>query len=113
MVDDALPLEDIIRPDPRLRRLLQDFDKSKARLWLFTNAYANHGKRVVRLLGVDDLFDGITYCDYGTFPLVCKPHDAMYAKAQTEAGATSPGDCYFVGESSHSCKLVVIDISMA
>jgi pyrimidine and pyridine-specific 5'-nucleotidase len=61
MVDDALPLEDIIRPDPRLRRLLQDFDKSKARLWLFTNAYANHGKRVVRLLGVDDLFDGVLF----------------------------------------------------
>ena len=59
LVDDALPLEDIIHPDPRLRKLLQDFDRSKVRLWLFTNAYVNHGKRVVRLLGVDDLFDGV------------------------------------------------------
>jgi pyrimidine and pyridine-specific 5'-nucleotidase len=28
----------------------------------------------------------------------------MYAKAQVEAGAASPRDCYFVGESSsHTC----------
>jgi pyrimidine and pyridine-specific 5'-nucleotidase len=58
LVDDALALEDIIHPDPRLRKLLQDFDRDKVRLWLFTNAYINHGKRVVKLLGVDDLFDG-------------------------------------------------------
>jgi|SRR5579862_8872624 len=58
LVDDALALEDIIHPDPQLRRLLQDLDRGKVRLWLFTNAYINHGKRVVKLLGVDDLFDG-------------------------------------------------------
>ncbi|KAL9092125.1 MAG: hypothetical protein Q9165_004558 [Trypethelium subeluteriae] len=97
-VDDALPLENIIHPDSRLRQLLQDVDTAKVKLWLFTNAYITHGKRVVRLLGVDDLFEGITYCDYGAERLLCKPHEDMYRKAQKEAGEKSPDECYFVGK---------------
>src|SRR5262245_6743052 len=62
-VDDALALDDIITPNPELRRLLEDVDRSKVRMWLFTNAYVTHGKRVVRLLGIEDLFEGMTYCD--------------------------------------------------
>lgn len=64
-VDDALPLEDVLSPDPELRKFLLDMDQTKVKLWLFTNGYVNHGKRVVSLLGVDDLFEGISYCDYG------------------------------------------------
>jgi pyrimidine and pyridine-specific 5'-nucleotidase len=97
-VDDALPLEDIINPDPELRAMLEDIDKEKVTMWLFTNAYVNHGKRVVRLLGVEDLFDGLTYCDYSTNPILCKPQKAMYEKAMREAGVEKPEDCYFVGE---------------
>lgn len=52
------------------------------RLWLFTNAYITHGQRVVKLLGIDDLFDGITYCDYGQESLVCKPKIEMYEKGR-------------------------------
>ncbi|KAF4486215.1 Suppressor of disruption of TFIIS [Colletotrichum fructicola Nara gc5] len=37
-VDDALPLEDILKPDVQLRKLLEDVDTSKVRLWLLTNA---------------------------------------------------------------------------
>lgn len=51
-VDDALPLDSILLPDPELRALLEAFDKTKVKLWLFTNAHITHGKRVVRLLGV-------------------------------------------------------------
>jgi pyrimidine and pyridine-specific 5'-nucleotidase len=98
-VDDALPLDDIIRPDPELRALLDDLDRDKVRPWLFTNAYINHGRRVVRLLGVDDIFEGLTYCDYGKLPFVCKPSRAMFDKAMVEAGVKGrPEDCYFVGE---------------
>lgn len=96
-VDDALPLEDIIKPDEELRKLLEDLDKTKVRIWLFTNAYVNHAKRVVRLLGIDDLFDGLTFCDYSQQPLICKPHPDMYRKGMEEAGAESVNDCYFVG----------------
>jgi pyrimidine and pyridine-specific 5'-nucleotidase len=46
-VDDALPLESIIFPDPELRKLLEDMDKTKVKLWLFTNAYLTHGQRIM------------------------------------------------------------------
>lgn len=35
----------MIHPDPALRKLLQDIDRSKARVWALTNAY-----HTVRLL---------------------------------------------------------------
>lgn len=98
-VDDALPLEDIIKYDPELRALLEDIDKTKVTTWLFTNAYVTHGKRVVRLLGIEDLFDGMTYCNYAESPLLCKPHPDMFNKAMREAGAKRFEDCYFVGQS--------------
>ena len=97
-VDDALPLDEVLSPDPELRELLEAIDKTKVKLWLFTNAYINHAKRVVRLLGVEDLFEGVTYCDYAAKDLLCKPRVEMFEKAEREAGAPSTEQCYFVGE---------------
>lgn len=105
-VDDALPLEDIIKPNPELRKLLEDVDKSKVRMWLFTNAYVTHGKRVVKLLGIDDLFEGITFCDYGSEKFYCKPHAEMYDKAMEQAGVKSNENCYFVGMYNTSAFLI-------
>ncbi|KAK5112272.1 hypothetical protein LTR62_004433 [Meristemomyces frigidus] len=99
-VDDALPLDDIIRPDPQLRRLLQDIDRTRVKPWLFTNAYVTHGQRVVKLLGIADLFEGITYCDYAAPELVCKPRKGMYDKAMRESGASNVDECYFVDDSA-------------
>ncbi|KAL8812288.1 MAG: hypothetical protein Q9223_001157 [Gallowayella weberi] len=101
-VDDALPLDGIIKPNPQLRQLLADIDRSKVKLWLFTNAYITHGLRVIRLLGIEDMFEGITYCDYGKIPIRCKPHTEMFEKAEIEAGAASAKDCFFVGTLTNS-----------
>ncbi|KAF3067434.1 hypothetical protein GL218_08674 [Daldinia childiae] len=98
-VDDALPLESIIKPNPQLRKLLEDIDKSKVKLWLLTNAYVTHGQRVVRLLGIEDQFEGLTYCDYSQIPIICKPHKDMFAKAMKEAKIERSEDCYFVDDS--------------
>ncbi|PMD23370.1 pyrimidine 5-nucleotidase [Hyaloscypha hepaticicola] len=103
-VDDALPLESIIFPDPDLRKLLEDIDKSKVKLWLFTNAYITHGQRVVRLLKVDDLFEGMTYCDYARDTMICKPHPEMFEKAMKEANVKDMKDCYFVDDSALNCR---------
>lgn len=105
-VDDALPLEDIMSADLKLRKLLEDLDTSKVKPWLFTNAYVNHGKRVVRLLGIDDLFEGITYCDYSAEKFLCKPSPEMFEKAMMEANVNSVEDCYFVGMCSCSKGVV-------
>ncbi|PVH82679.1 pyrimidine 5-nucleotidase [Cadophora sp. DSE1049] len=102
-VDDAIPLEVILSPDPALRKLLQDIDTTKVKLWLFTNAYITHGKRVVRILGIDDLFEGMTFCDYGQNPIVCKPREEMYVKGMKEAGVSDFKDCYFVDDSGLNC----------
>ncbi|CEL07004.1 hypothetical protein ASPCAL10170 [Aspergillus calidoustus] len=102
-VDDALPLENMINPDPKLRRLLEDIDRDKVRLWLVTNAYKTHGERVVKLLGVDDLFEGLTYCNYAEIPFICKPHIDMFKKAMREAGVQRNGSCYFVDDSYNNC----------
>jgi pyrimidine and pyridine-specific 5'-nucleotidase len=37
--DGSLPLEEMIPPNPRVRKLFQDIDRSKARVWALTNAY--------------------------------------------------------------------------
>ncbi|RKF72824.1 Uncharacterized protein C24B11.05 [Golovinomyces cichoracearum] len=103
-VDDALPLESILAPDPKLQTLLRDFDKSKVKLWLFTNAYINHAKRVVRILGVEDMFEGMTFCDYGQSKLICKPHTEMYEKAMEEADVKDFNMCYFVDDSEMNCS---------
>lgn len=97
-VDDMLPLDDILKPDPELRSLLQKFDRTKVKMWLFTNAHITHGKRVVRLLGIEDCFEGITYCDYAAEQLLCKPRPEMFRKAEEEAMAPSVDQCYFVGK---------------
>lgn len=97
-VDDALPLDGIIKPRPELKKLLADIDRSKVKLWLFTNAYVNHAKRVIRLLEIEEFFEGITYCDYGSVPLTCKPHPDMYRKAMRDAGVEKYEDCFFVGK---------------
>lgn len=81
-VDDALPLQNILKYDPELKSLLEGIDKERVKMWLFTNAYVTHGKRVVKLLGVDGLFEGITYCDYAAEDLICKPKVEAFEKGQ-------------------------------
>jgi pyrimidine and pyridine-specific 5'-nucleotidase len=102
-VDDALPLDNVVKPDAELRKLIEDIDTSKVRLWLLTNAYVTHGKRVVRLLEIDDLFEGMTYCDYSSDRFVCKPQAEMFDKAMAQAGVTKNENCYFVGMSTLYC----------
>ena len=104
-VDDALPLDEVLSRDEGLRALLASVDRRKVKLWLFTNAHITHAKRVVRILGVEEFFEGVTYCDYSKEPLLAKPHVEMFEKAEREAGvAESTGGCYFVDDSALNCR---------
>ena len=37
--DAALPLDEVLKDDPKLRRLLGDIDRKKCHVWALTNAY--------------------------------------------------------------------------
>ncbi|KAJ2700252.1 putative suppressor of disruption of TFIIS [Coemansia spiralis] len=95
-VDVSLPLEEIIVADPALRTMLESV---RVRRWAFTNASLQHAQRVLRSLRVDDLFEGITSCDYCEPAFPCKPERAAYDKAVREARAGPAAQCYFVDDS--------------
>jgi hypothetical protein len=37
--DQSIPLEEMIKPDPAVRQLFLDIDRSKCRVWALTNAF--------------------------------------------------------------------------
>ncbi|KAJ6598962.1 pyrimidine 5-nucleotidase [Mycena vulgaris] len=113
--DGSLPLEDLISPNPSLRKLLQDIDRSKASVWALTNAYRPHAERVLRILNLDDQIDGLIFCDYQQPNFVCKPdaqyyHQALEVKSNfckptpnfttsfETAQVSDPSKCYFVDD---------------
>lgn len=79
-VDDSLDLKLVLQYKPELREMLLQIKNSGEfdMLWLVTNAYKNHALRVVSFLGLGDIFDGLTYCDYSLIPIVCKPMKEFY-----------------------------------
>ncbi|KAK6456985.1 Haloacid dehalogenase-like hydrolase-domain-containing protein [Scheffersomyces xylosifermentans] len=79
-VDDSLDLKSVLSYNSDLRKMLIALKETHKfdYFWLITNAYKNHALRVVSFLGVGDLFDGLTYCDYSKFPIICKPMDQFF-----------------------------------
>ncbi|KAL7751038.1 putative suppressor of disruption of TFIIS [Sorochytrium milnesiophthora] len=102
-VDGSLPLEEVLQPDPELRTILHKL-KPDIKKWVFTNAYVRHAKRVLKILGIEDCFDGMTYCDYLAQDFNCKPDRSFYEQALADAGYTSDAQeagvpVYFVDDS--------------
>ncbi|KAF9467064.1 Haloacid dehalogenase-like hydrolase-domain-containing protein [Collybia nuda] len=96
--DGSLPLEDMIKFDPRVRKLIQDIDRSKARVWALTNAYRHHAQRVLKILRLEDQFEGLVFCDYTLPDFVCKPEPAYYKMAMKQANVADPSKCYFIDD---------------
>ncbi|KIY49296.1 pyrimidine 5-nucleotidase [Fistulina hepatica ATCC 64428] len=97
--DGSLPLEDMIPPNPSLRQLFMDIDRSKARVWAITNAYRPHAERVLRILNLEDQIDGLIFSDYREENFVCKPEAEFYHRALKVANVDDPSKCYFVDDS--------------
>ncbi|GAO52765.1 hypothetical protein G7K_6833-t1 [Saitoella complicata NRRL Y-17804] len=103
-VDAALPLDEILKPDESVRRLLEGIDKRKCKMWILTNAYIDHAKRCLELLGLKDLFEGITYCDYSAPRLVCKPQPEMFALAMSQSNTTHKSKCFLIDDSAGNVR---------
>ncbi|TFY59687.1 hypothetical protein EVJ58_g5632 [Rhodofomes roseus] len=97
--DGSLPLEDILEPDHKLRKLLEDMDRSKARVWALTNAYKTHAKRVLGILGVEDQVEGVVFCDYSNPQFACKPEPEYFHNAMQKANLQDLSKCCFVDDS--------------
>jgi pyrimidine and pyridine-specific 5'-nucleotidase len=100
-VDQALPLEQILTPNPQLNDMLS---KLKVRKWAFTNAGLVHAERVLGILGIRHHFDGITYCNYRESDIVCKPAIKAYTRAMEQAGVDGSTKCYFVDDSASNVE---------
>ena len=87
-----LPLEDLLQPDPRLDEMLGSLDAEKV---IFTNATAEHARRVLQVLQVEQHFDrivGIKELEY-----VPKPDIRAYQKA-LELARARPEECLLIDD---------------
>lgn len=107
-VDDSLDLQSVLLYNEELRNMLVRIKESGQfdMFWLVTNAYKNHALRVVSLLGLGDLFDGLTYCNYDKFPIVCKPMNEYYFRCLDTINVPqdSVQQLYFVDDSEINVK---------
>jgi len=100
----SLPLEDMLSPDPLTKELLADIDRSKCRVWAFTNAYRTHAERVLQALNLHDQIEGVVFCDYNEDDMIYKPESASYHRAMNQAGVRDPAKCLFVDDSLSNVK---------
>lgn len=106
VVDDALDLNSVLSYDEKLRNMLINIKKSGKydTFWLLTNAYKNHALRVILFLGIGDLFDGLTYCDYSQSPIVCKPMLPFFENVVNITGSQDAKKISFVDDSEINVK---------
>jgi putative hydrolase of the HAD superfamily len=88
-----LPLDEYIQPNPDLCAML---DKLTVPYWIFTNADANHARRVLARLGARDCFEGII--DIRALGFCCKPEPDAYLRALALAGSPDPGGCVMLDD---------------
>ncbi len=99
-----VPLERYLQPDPALRRVLESLP---AACWVFTNADADHARRVLRQLAVADCFQGIV--DVWAMGGLAKPQPEAYRLALRLAGVRDPAQAALVEDSLrnlHGAKAV-------
>lgn len=101
-VDGSLQLDGVVSPDPVLRSLIASM---AGRKWIFTNSSITHATRTLKHLQLDDLFEGIVYCDYCEPDFPAKPDRLSYERAMQSAGISGRPDlCYFVDDNVNNVR---------
>lgn len=90
-----LPLEKYIHHDPVVVRTIAGLPQ---RRFIFTNADADHASRVLKILQLEDYFDGII--DIRAIEFACKPDLAAYKRALSLAGHPDPQACLMLDDSA-------------
>jgi putative hydrolase of the HAD superfamily len=89
-----LPLERYIQPNAGLAAILGSLPQRK---WIFTNADEAHARRVLKVLGLADCFQGIA--DVRALHFYCKPEQEAYLRALSLAGETEAERCVLFDDS--------------
>lgn len=92
-----VPLAEYIAPDPAVRAMLLSLPQRKL---IFTNADANHARRVLAALNLQDCFDDII--DILAIAPYCKPQEESFRIALSRAGNPDPRECLFIDDSPHN-----------
>jgi putative hydrolase of the HAD superfamily len=85
-----IPLRQYLQRDEALREALLGL---KQRLVILTNADRNHASRVLKVIGIDDLFAQII--DIVAISPYCKPQVEAFQKAMALAGVADPAQIVF------------------
>jgi putative hydrolase of the HAD superfamily len=88
-----VPLSRYLHADPELRAAIEGIP---ARKFIFTNADTNHAKRVLDVVGLQGLFDGII--DVHAIAPYCKPMPGAFELALKAAGGPDPRACVLLDD---------------
>ena len=88
-----VPLSRYIHADPELRAAIEGIP---ARKFIFTNADTNHARRVMDVVGLQGLFDGII--DVHAIAPYCKPMPESFELALKAAGSPDPRACVLLDD---------------
>jgi putative hydrolase of the HAD superfamily len=92
-------LTDYIKPDPAQQRVLALLP---TRNWIFTNADANHARRVLQTLEIAECFVDIV--DVTRMEPYCKPSAEAFALAMQMAGENDPSRCVMIDDLPHTTR---------
>lgn len=102
-----LPLKDYLTPDPLQREIIASLPSRKL---IFTNADVNHARRVLTVLQLDDLFDGVV--DVNAMLPYCKPMHETFAIAQDIANEPNPHKCVVIDDMPRTTR-AALEVGMA
>lgn len=88
-VDSHLQLESVLEKNEEVLYMLGKM--GKARKWILTNAGWVHAERTLKLLGLEDVFEGVVHCDYGEPNFPAKPDIRTYERAMQAVGPAKDG----------------------
>jgi putative hydrolase of the HAD superfamily len=94
-----VPLAEYIRPDPDEQRILASLP---TRNLVFTNADANHARRVLRTLKIEGYF--VDVVDVNRMEPYCKPSPEAFALAMQIAGERDPARCVMIDDLPHTTR---------
>lgn len=89
-----LPLDQYIHPVPGVRQMILSLPQKR---WIFTNADADHARRVLDTLDLVDCFHGII--DIKALEYHCKPGEDAYKRALSIAGEDQASMCVILDDS--------------